>query len=393
MRTDGRVRAGAAAAVVALLVVVVGAMVGLGPATAQSRCEPGQARWPTVPWQQERLGYGPDSALWATGRGAGVSVVVLDTVIATPGSDGAHPQLADMVVAEAALPAPPPPDGCYWHGTFVTGLIAADPLDGVGVAGIAPDANLTAIRVTDETGSVEDVAALARGIDRAVAAGANVINVSLITARENPQLERAVRRAVDAGVVVVAAAGNSEPVGQTWPATIDGVIAVGATGPDDQPADFTQVLPDAVAVAAPGVDVVSTYPRDRYQAQSGSSFAAALVAGTVALVRAAHPDLTPAQVRHRLEVTADQPPGDLPDPRVGWGVVNPLEAVTAVLPEEAGSVPAPIVPVVDPPGQPAAPDTTLQDRALVLAGVAMVVVVGTLALTAAVRGSRRRSVA
>lgn len=386
MRTDHPRRiATALLGVVGVLVLAVGAP----PVHGQSQCEPGTADPSTAPWQQDRLGYGPASDVWAASRGAGVTVAVLDTAIAP--TESAHPQLRSVEVAEPALPDPPPADGCYWHATFVAGLVGARPMSGSAVVGVAPEADVVVVRVTDDVGEVEDVAALARGIDSAVEAGADVVNVSLVTVREHAGLARAVREAVDAGVVVVGAAGNGDPAGPTYPASLDGVIAVGASGPQDQPADFTQMLPDTVSVAAPGVDVISTYPLDRYAQQSGTSFAAALVSGTVALIRSAHPDLTPAQVQHRLEVTADHPAGALPDVQLGWGVVNPLEAVTAVLPEESGTLTPAAAPEIAPPGQPAPPDTTLRDRALAVGGAGAFVAVATLSLAAAVRASRRRT--
>jgi subtilisin family serine protease len=89
---------------------------------------------------------------------------------------------------------------------------------------------------------------------------------------------------------------------------------------------------------APGVDVVSLGPNGPGQWQgSGTSYAAPFVAGAAALIRAYHPGLTAAQVKHRLEATANRPPTQVPDPGMGWGTVNIAAAVTAVLPEEAGA--------------------------------------------------------
>jgi subtilisin family serine protease len=114
------------------------------------------------------------------------------------------------------------------------------------------------------------------------------------------------------------------------------VLSVGAVGPDGALAGFSDRL-TPVAVTAPGVNVTSAYPGvfpDAYDpVDNGTSFAAAFVSGVAALVRSAHPRLTAAQVVARIEATAQGAAG----PGTGHGLVDPVRAVTAVLPAELSS--------------------------------------------------------
>lgn len=184
-------------------------------------------------------------------------------------------------------------------------------------------------------------------------------------------MEAAVRYAEQRNVVVVAAAGNrAEGAGvRTYPAAFPGVLAVGAMDTSGRRSDAAaQSAP--VSLVAPGADVVSIGPRGPGHWQgSGTSYATPFVAGTAALVRAYRPALSAAQVRHRLQATADLPAADLPDTVFGWGVVNPMAAVATVLPEEgrAGTV-------TGAARRAAAPDPTTSARVgpFLAAGVALV---------------------
>src|SRR5207237_1430911 len=155
-------------------------------------------------------------------------------------------------------------------------------------------------------------------------------------------LRNAVEYALHHDVVVVAAAGNDLPqggddandgAGPFYPAAYPGVLAVGAVGPGGVLAGFSDRY-TPVGVTAPGVNVTSAYPGTfpaAYDAvQNGTSFAAAFVSGVVALVRSAHPGLNAAQVVARIEATAHGATG----PGTGHGLVDPVRAVTAVLPAE-----------------------------------------------------------
>jgi subtilisin family serine protease len=223
------------------------------------------------------------------------------------------------------------------HGTAVASIIAAAPVPGVSFTGVAPAARILSVKISGTDTFPTSVTP--QGIMDAVDFGADVINLSLATPDDVPALRNAVEYALRHNVVVVAAAGNDLPQGGTegtgpfYPAAYPGVLAVGAVGPDGVLAGFSdQHTP--VGVTAPGVNVTTAYPGTFPAAydpgQNGTSFAAAFVSGVVALVRSAHPGLNAAQVVARIEATAHGATG----PGTGHGLVDPVRAVTAVLPAE-----------------------------------------------------------
>ena len=112
-----------------------------------------------------------------------------------------------------------------------------------------------------------------------------------------------------------------------YPAAYDGVLGVGAIGPDGVRQDFSQVGP-YVDIVAPGGDVTVAWPDGRYSVQSGTSYATPFVAATAALVRDYRPDLTAREVVRRIVATADPAPGGVRSRAYGSGVVNPYRAVT-----------------------------------------------------------------
>src|SRR6185437_5639544 len=221
---------------------------------------------------------------------------------------------------------------CVGHGTAVASIIAAAPMPGISFTGVAPAARILSVKISGT--DTFPTAATPRGIMDAVQFGADVINLSLSTPDDVPALRQAVAYALSHNVVVVAAAGNDIPqngTGPFYPAAYPGVLSVGAAAPGGALAPFSDRR-TPVGVIAPGVNVTSAYPGtfpDAYNPdQSGTSFAAAYVSGVVALVRAAHPRLNPAQVVARLEATARGSTG----PGSGHGVIDPDRAVTADLP-------------------------------------------------------------
>lgn len=338
------------------------------------------------PWAQNLLDV---ERVWPLTTGRGQQVAVVDT-----GVDGNHPQLKGHVAQGADVRSTQPGNyDCDGHGTFVAGIIAAQPHDGTGFAGIAPGAIIVPIRETDS--SDVNVGDLANAIILAASTqSVGVINVSTTTAADDPRLRAAVRLALGNGKVVVAAAGNDAQGGNAaqYPAVYPGVLSVGAIDSKGQRAQYSETV--GVGVVAPGEDLISTGangPDQVYSAAGGTSYAAPYVTGVVALVRAYHPNLSPAAVVHRIEVTADHPAGSLPDPQYGWGVVDPYQAVTAVLPEEGNQ------PVLRPSRQPlplAAAPVDSHDRrpelAYGLAGAAIALAVLGYAAVLLVPAGRRR---
>jgi subtilisin family serine protease len=202
---------------------------------------------------------------------------------------------------------------------------------GDGVLGIAPAATILPIRVSADGDQQPAAQLIADAIDRAVAAGASVINISLSTGRSEID-ERAVAAARRDDVLVVAAAGNRpDAEAVTFPAALPGVLATGATDEDGRRADFSVTGPEIV-LTAPGTDIVTTGLAEGYVSASGTSVAAPIVAGAAALLRARFPDLSADEVIHRLLTTATDagPPGY--DEEFGHGVVDVVAALTAEVP-------------------------------------------------------------
>ena len=287
-----------------------------------------------APWAQQELGF---ASVWKRTRGGGVTVAVVDSGV------DANPQFGDRVIPGPDLvagtkPGIPPGADCVGHGTAVASIIAAAPVPGVSFTGVAPAARILSVKISGTDTFPTSVTP--QGIMDAVQFGADVINLSLATPDDVPALRNAVEYALRHNVVVVAAAGNDLPhdsTGPFYPAAYPGVLAVGAVGPGDVLAGFSDRY-TPVGVTAPGVNVTSAYPGTfpaAYDpAQNGTSFAAAFVSGVVALVRSAHPGLNAAQVVARIEATAHGGTS----PGTGHGMVDPVRAVTAVLPaEQAGA--------------------------------------------------------
>ncbi|MFD0382503.1 type VII secretion-associated serine protease mycosin [Streptomyces stramineus] len=217
------------------------------------------------------------------------------------------------------------------HGTKVAGIIAARPAPGSGFVGIAPESVIIPIKQNDEKGTGTS-RTLAQGINLAVAAGARVINISQDTAKPllpDSDLELAVKDALAKDIVVVASAGNDGVDGnvkQTYPAAYKGVLAVGASDRNNERAVFSQPG-EFVGVAAPGVEMVSTVPFGGQCVDNGTSFSAPYVAGVAALIRAKHPDWKQHQVVAQIEQTAERATNGH-DRYIGWGVVDPVRALT-----------------------------------------------------------------
>ncbi|NWF30997.1 type VII secretion-associated serine protease mycosin [Streptomyces sp. PKU-EA00015] len=277
---------------------------------------------------------------WQTTRGEGITVAVLDT-----GVDDQHPDLAGSVlpgkdfIGFGARRGDRP-----WarHGTAMAGIIAAHghgPGQEAGVMGIAPEAKILPVRVILEGGDkARDRArksrgtALAQGIRWAADQGADVINLSLGDDSESAHPEAgedaAVQYALSKGAVVVASAGNGGEKGDhiSYPAAYPGVIAVTAVNRFGTHASFSTRRWYAT-VSAPGVDIVLADPDRKYYQGWGTSAAAAFVSGAVALVRSAHPDLTPAQIKKLLRDTARNAPEGGRDDSRGYGFVDPAAAI------------------------------------------------------------------
>ncbi|MCA9284713.1 MAG: S8 family serine peptidase [Phycisphaerales bacterium] len=241
----------------------------------------------------------------AVSLGEGALVAIIDT-----GLDASHPVFAGATILAGLdfvgdeLGAGDLGDGIdndndgvtdemVGHGTFVAGLIHT----------IAPQATILPLRAIDTEGN-GSAFAVAQAVGAALAAGADVINLSFSSTDANDLLSSMIEQAQSAGVVVVTAAGNSSVIGEApFPADMSGILAVAATNAKDIKADFSNAG-GFVDLSAPGVAIASTMPADAYAFTDGTSMAAAMVSGGAALVRAHEPLFTGAQIRAKLKSSA-----------------------------------------------------------------------------------------
>jgi type VII secretion-associated serine protease mycosin len=322
-------------------------------------------------------------------QGEGVTVALVDT-----GVDATHPDLHHNVLPGIDLVDPDNSDA--WepggNGTALAGIIAGhgnrlfDHAPGNrGVLGVAPGASLLPVRAVDPDRSASDnVDTAVEGIIWAAANGADVI----IFAAGSASRERfadALDAVREADVVLVAAVGdrpNATSIG--FPAADESVMAVAGLDREGRPADFSVTGP-RVTLAAPAVEITTTALHHGYTEGSSTSTAAAVVAGAAALVRAEFPDLSAAEVVHRLVSTAADAGAPGHDERYGHGALDVLAALTADVP------PMP-PPAADAPLLPVPPDLAPVAVA-VAAAVATVTLAGVGFLLASRGRARRRQLA
>ncbi|AKN18085.1 membrane-anchored mycosin [Mycobacterium haemophilum DSM 44634] len=318
--------------------------------------------------------------VWQLTRGAGQRVAVIDTGISR------HRRLSQLVPGGDYVFTGDGTQDCDAHGTLVAGIIAAAPDSKPGgFSGVAPDVTLISIRQSSakfaplrsrSSTGVGDVDTMAKAVRTAADLGASVINISSVacvpaaSTLDDRALGAALAYAVDVkNAVVVAPAGNTagnaggatrcpaQRPGATWQTTTvavspawydEYVLTVGSVTADGAPSAFTLAGPWVdVAATGEGMTSLGTTPL------SGTSYAAPIVSGLAALVRARFPALTARQVMQRIESTAHHPPPGW-DPFVGHGTVDPLAAVsTDSTPPASGSQSSPPpVPISAPPPRP-----------------------------------------
>lgn len=313
--------------------------------------------------------YGVDAEdAWKVTRGGGSVIAILDTGIAS------HPDLTSHVVAGYDFvdydPDPTdegPVDKTEFHGTHVAGIAAAIANNGIGVAGVAPEASIEPVRVMGADGG--DDVSLVEGLTWAAGLAsdsaettndhpADVINLSLGSEAKYrtscpSSVQTAINDAVAAGSVVVVATGNENTRLQySYPANCKNVIRVAASGNNGKRASYSNYGTAgsyAATISAPGGSASSAtdgdrghwiwstwtpdnsggYPAPGYMAMVGTSMAAPHVAGVVALMRAASPNLTVAQITRLLTSTAEPLANSCGSSAVGSGIVDASAAVAA----------------------------------------------------------------
>ncbi len=284
--------------------------------------------------------YGFYSA-WDVTQGNGILVSVIDSGI------GYAPDINAAVVGGADFSGLGSPDGrtpigaSPNHGTLVASVLAGRGTgDTSGVIGTAPQANLLSASVAFGVDApISSDEQIANAIKWSVDQGATVINMSLTrNSLDWPRSwDEAFMYAYEHDVVIIAAAGNrgagTEEVGA--PATIPGVLTVAGLDVSGEASYDASSQGITIAVSAPSEELVGVAPGGSYMIWSGSSGAAPIVSGLVALVRASHPELDANNVIQRVIATAT-PVGDVPSPIYGYGKINAYAAVTAeVAPVEA----------------------------------------------------------
>jgi membrane-anchored mycosin MYCP len=331
-----------------------------------------------VPWAQQALDF---SSVWPITRGQGVTVAVVDSGVEFT------PQLAGRA-SYHDLTNTGPAD-CEGHGTAVASIIAASDELGKGIPfyGVAPAARILSIKVNtgeDQT----NLSLLPQGIRDAVDLGAQVINVS-ISGPSTPALRSAVSYALSRNRVVVAAAGNNSQTDGTpsanpsYPAAYPGVLSVAAMDQSGEVSDYTSKTP--ISVVAPGDNIQSDFPGGFSEDDTGTSFATPFVSGEAALIRSAFPGMTAAQVAGRIIATADGHIGA----HSGAGMINPVQALTGLLPPQAATSSAQAEPVAIPPVPHGNSLTRLIAVSVTGGGIAVAVLVVIVAM-AVPHGRRRR---
>jgi type VII secretion-associated serine protease mycosin len=273
--------------------------------------------------------------VWEITKGAGVKVAVIDT-----GVDAQHPDLEKAMFGGIDVSAIGDPSGYLpvgevsHHGTMVASLLAGRGHgEDEGVIGVAPEAELLSVSMAFGAETLNTDDQVAAGIKWAVDAGAKVINLSLTRNSKDWPLswDEAFLYAFENDVVVVAAAGNradgTEQIGA--PATIPGVLVVAGVDRNAVASSAASTAGLSISVAAPATDLVSAFPGGDYKIWSGTSGAAPIVSGLVALVRAKYPELDANNVINRVIETATQVGTENYSPEYGYGLIDPEKALSA----------------------------------------------------------------
>ena len=264
---------------------------------------------------------------WEITRGSNdVIVAIVDT-----GIDLAHPEFqGKLVEGYNVLEDNNHPEDDNGHGTHVAGVIAAKSNNADGIAGMSWNSKLMPIKAigADGAGSAFDIA---QGIYWATDHGADVINLSVGNYTSSAALLEACRYAFERNVVLVAASGNDASEQPSYPAAYEEVLSVAAVDHNRERADFSN-FGDNIDVAAPGVDIPSTYIYSDYAILSGTSMACPHVAALASLIRSVRPGMKNTDVMELIRTSADDlgPPGK--DMLYGYGLINANNALSGLTP-------------------------------------------------------------
>ena len=300
---------------------------------------PNDSYYSAYQWNLRKTGL---EAAWERTTGSsGVIIAVLDT-----GADLAHPDLAGKTVSGYDfVNNDSDPQDDEGHGTHVSGIAAAASNNGLGITGVAWGSKIMPVKVLSNTGSGSS-SAVAQGIRWAADHGAKIINMSLGGSQKSNAIEEAVNYAYGKGCLIVAAAGNEYLKGNpiSYPAALAHVVAVAATGDQDEHARYSNTG-SYVDIAAPGGNassssdpnydhwILSTYWRGSgysYVWVNGTSQACPHVAGLAALLWSLSPALTHDQIENVIERTSVDLGASGKDVTFGWGRINAAAAIAEV---------------------------------------------------------------
>ena len=285
---------------------------------------PNDTLYPDYQWNLSLIGM---EQTWEINRGSSdVVVAIVDT-----GLDLGHPEFVGKVTdGYNVLDGSNVPEDDNGHGTHVAGIIAAKTNNADGIAGMSWNSKLMPIKAigADGSGSAVDIA---EGIYWATDHGADVINLSVGNYTSSAALLEACRYAFDRNVVLVAASGNDDTDQPSYPAAYDEVLCVAAVDHRRERADFSN-FGDYVDVAAPGVDIPSTYIYSDYAALSGTSMACPHVAALASLVRSAQPGMKNTEVMDHIRKSAVDLGAPGHDPLYGFGMIDAEQTIRKLKP-------------------------------------------------------------
>jgi type VII secretion-associated serine protease mycosin len=307
------------------------------------------AKLPNDPYLSEQWGWFDIHAdkAYATGyQGKGVVVAVLDT-----GVDHKHPDLkANIVEGWNFVDNNNETTDLDGHGTHVAGIIAATTNNGIGIAGIAPEAKIMPLKVLSKSGGAWI------NLDKAILYAANhgveIISMSLggqVTTVLSPTVLAAIFIASQKNVTLIASAGNENTNSKSYPAAYPNVIAVSAISKNHSRASFSN-YGNYITFTAPGVNILSTMPTypvtlttqydlsENYDSLSGTSMACPFVSGVVALLLSKYPSLTPNMVKDTLAAQAMDLGEKNWDPYFGYGIPDAYMVVTETPIPEFGNM-------------------------------------------------------
>jgi len=276
---------------------------------------------------QYALTYTGIADAWSITTGSpDVVIAIIDT-----GIDIYHPELVSSM-ASTGFNAATGEEGLEYaiddrgHGTRVAGVIAADKDNNIGIAGAAPNVTILPIKANyPGTTSFRD-SYLINGILYAIEQNVDIINLSIGNSSYNALMQQAINQAEAAGILVVAASGNTGKQQYMYPASYDHSLSVGSVS-DNMNKSFFTTFNDKLDVMAPGHNIITTDRNGSYVVVSGTSFASPYVAAMAAMIKSVYPDMSPADIRERLISSAIDAGEVGYDIHYGYGIANVYQAL------------------------------------------------------------------